>query len=327
MPSLTPWILAATFVGCKACAGCIDPGMPVDPTQPNHGDTDPPEDTADSIPPEDTAPPPPCQVPETEPNDDQDDADAVGLEQTACGSFSEVGDSEWLVFPGEDAQWIRVDVSAASIGSAADAYFGIKSLETFSVAYISNKTYEEDPWIVFPALGDEEYFVNLMESSGLYGEDYEWELLVSEDKAPVAWTVREEEDNDTAAEGQTVQPGDVILGSIDSTGDYDWFHIEVPDSVEKINWTFDVEGYTSGSPLASRITLWDETIVDEGLVEQGWLETNTASNGASDPDPRVEHSSQDAADWYLVIKNPTDDDDNGGSAFHWYTISIENDLE
>ncbi len=327
MLRFTPWLIAASFVGCKACVGCVDPDFPIDPDDPVIGETDPPEDTADTDPPEDTTPPPPCDVPETEPNDSIDEADQLALEHTACGGFTEEGDGEWLVFPAEDASWIRVQVEAAGMGSAADVAFSIVARESFEVTVITPTMYWEDPWLVFPTLGDSQYHLYLSERSSQFGDDHEWELLASEDKEPVAWTVSEIEDNDTPSGAQTVAVGDVILGTIDSASDYDWFHIQVPDAGEKIAWDFEVEAYTSGSPLASRLSLYDDQIVGADVDDVDFLATSFADTDNFDRDPHIEIQSEGAADWYLLIKNPATDGDDGGSAFHWYSITIANDQD
>lgn len=327
MLRLTPWLFAASFMGCKACVGCVEPDFPVDPDDPVIDETDPPEDTAETAPPEDTTPPPPCDLPESEPNDAMGDADEILLERTACGGFTQEDDGEWLTFPAEDAAWIRVSVEAAGMGSAADVAFSIMSLEFFEVTVITPTMYWEDPWIVFPALGDEAYHLYLSERSGQYGDDHEWELLASEDKEPVAWNVAEVEGNDVAAKAQTLAPGDVVLGTIDSSSDYDWFHISVPDVGEKIAWDFEVEAYTSGSPLASRLSLYDEQIVGADVDDVDFLATSFADADSYDRDPHIELQSEGAAEWYLLIKNPSTDGDDGGSAFHWYTITIANDQD
>ncbi len=323
-----PWLIAASLAGCKACSGCVEPEFPNDPNDPVINDTEPPEDTADTEPViEDTTPPPPCAFPETEPNDSMDEADAFDLETVACGGFTEDGDGEWLVFPAEDAEWIRVDVDAAEIGSAADISFSIMGLESFAVTVISPTMYWEDPWIVFPALGDAEYHLYLSERAGQYGDDHEWEVLASEDKAPVEYDLTEVEDNDLAENAQTVRAGQTVLGVISDQDDYDWYHIPVPEAEDKISWEITVEAYTSGSPLASRITLYDSSIVGADLDDVDWLATRFGDEDAYDRDPRIEIQSEGADDWYLVIKNPTVSGSERGSPFHWYAISIENDQE
>ncbi len=328
MLRFTPWLIAASFVGCDACSGCFEPEFPNDPDQPVTGETDPPEDTGEPWP---SAPSsasrPPCDVPETEPNDGMDQANAFELEQTACGCFEQDEDGEWLVFPAGDAAWLRVEVTAAGMGSAADVSFAINALETFANTVISPTMYWEDPWIVFPALGDSEYHLYLSERANQFGEDYEWEVLASEDKAPVEWTVEEVEDNDLATEAQTVEAGEVIFGIISESNDYDWYHIPVPDSDGKISWDINVEAYTSGSPLASRITLYPAEIVGGDMDDVDWLATAWSDSEEFDMDPRIEIQSEGATDWYLVIKNPTTSGSGRGSPFHWYTISIDNDQE
>ncbi len=253
----------------------------------------------------------------------------MALEQTACGCFTEQADGEWLVFPAEDAEWIRIQVDAASRGSAADVAFNISALESFAVTLITGTMYSEDPWIVFPALGDAEYHLYLSERAGQYGDDYEWQLLASEDKAPVEYTVVEVEDNDTADQAQDLPAGETVLGIISEPGDYDWYHIPVPDpgDAEKIKWTIDVEAYTSGSPLASRITLYESDVVGADLDDVDWLATSFADSEDYDQDPKIEIQSEEASDWYLVIKNPTSGGNDRGSPFHWYSLAIDNDLE
>ncbi len=327
MLRLTPWLIAASFVGCKSCIGCVDPDMPSDPNQPHIGDTSPEDsgDTGETAPPEDTTPPPPCDVPEVEPNESPDEAFTVPLESTACGSFQEQGDSDRMIIPAEDAQWIRIEVNAASIGSSADVAFALTAWEAGEYTLVSNREYEEDPWIVFPVLGDAEYDVSLHEVSGLYGQDYEWKLLASEDKAPVDWTVEEAESNDQCEEAQEVSAGDVVMGRLSSDSDYDWYHVVVPDSGDKINWTFDVDAYAFGSPLACRLTVWDEMVHDLDDVE--FIATAFSDGDTFDRDPKIELSTEGAGDLFILVQKPRITDDAAATEFHWYSLIFTNDLE
>ncbi len=327
MLRLTPWLIAASFVGCKSCIGCVDPDMPSDPNQPHIGDTSPEDsgDTGETAPPEDTTPPPPCDVPEVEPNESPDEAFTVPLESTACGSFQERGDSDRMIIPAEDAQWIRIDVDAAAIGSSANVSFALTAWESGEYAMIVNRTFEEDPWIVFPVLGDAAYDVTLYEESGQGGDDLEWELLASEDKAPVDWTVQESSNNNLCKNAQTIKAGDVVLGWLDEDFDYDWYHVEVPSSVDKINWTFQIEAYTKGSPLASRLSVWYVMVFD--LDDVDFLATSFEDGDTNNRDPKIELSTEGEGDLYLVVQKPSLTSDPSASAFHWYTLSINNDLE
>lgn len=324
-----PWLLAAGFLGCKACAGCFQPDQPVKPDD-HHGDSELEDtaDTGDTSPPEDTAPPPPCDLPETEPNDGLGDADAITLEHQACGNFSEAGDNDWLVFPAEDADWIRVGVDAASRGSRASVAFTLMARESGELTLQSSDGFVEDPWILFPVLGDPEYYLFLNEADGLSGEDYGWWLLASEDKAPVTWTREEVEDNGTAAQAETVQRGDVVFGKISDSYDYDWFHVQVPASETGITWTFTVEAYSSGSPLAARMSLYGPDVVGADIDDVTYLDSSFHDGTVADRDPQIVWPSRDATDWYLLVKMTREEAErNPGSAFHWYTLSIENDLD
>ncbi|MFH1468988.1 MAG: hypothetical protein ABIO70_31670 [Pseudomonadota bacterium] len=321
----TPMLLAAGLLGCKSCAGCFHPEQPTKPNE-HHGETDEPLDTEDTSPVVDTAPPPPCAVPETEPNNSLGDANAVPLEQQACGDFLDAGDGDWLVFPGEDADWLRVEVDAASRGSRASVAFSLMARASGELTLKTSDAFVEDPWILFPALGDEEYHLYLTEADALSGDDYGWWLLVSEDKAPVGWTREEVEANNTAAQAETVEPGDVIFGRISSSYDYDWYHLQVPASEAGITWTFTVEAYSSGSPLAARMSLYGPEVVGADIDDVPYLKSVFHDSTVADRDPVIEWPSRDATDWYLLVKMTREESEaNPGSAFHWYTLSIDND--
>jgi len=264
----------------------------------------------------DTAPPPPCDVPEFEPNDSVPDAQDLPIEELACGVFATSGDYDWFSFEvAEEDAWVSVVVDAADIGSPANATIMLGAGDFSAWVTVDDWQTSEDPWLVFPWAESSSFVFALLEAEGQSGEDYEWEVRASITKEPVPFNVTESDDNDAAADAQTLEPGDVVFGLMESTNDFDWYHVVTPE--EKATWNFVVEANGFGSPANTRLKLYADDILtdaDATPIESGWT-----SDGAFDIDPSMEQSSYSAQDWYVLIKTAEGD----GSPFHWYTITVE----
>ncbi len=311
-----PWLALFALASCKGCAGC-QPTLNPDDNGEKKGDTEEPVDSAESEPPLDTAPPPPCALPEEEPNSPYDLALELEQELIACGYFSSGMDFEWMVFEEEDADWLLVDVRAESIGSAANVGFVI-STEDFSEAVeVNGSRYSEDPVLTFPAMGAGRHYMYLFEEDQQGGEDYEWELMLSETKCPVEYNATATEVGDTPSVALELEDGDVYFGTFDYPDDYDWYVIHSPATKDKIDWTFTVEAYGSGSPANSRMSLWSADVLKTGTYEGGALENAVSDEDSYDLDPRLEHSITEEADLYLMVK----ESDGEGSAYYWYTLT------
>ena len=300
-----------------ACRGCAcGPDLPSNDDDPAKQDTAPIDTQWVDTQWVDTAPPPPCDVPEVEPNDSVSEAQYLPVEDLACGVFNSGGDYDWFSFEVTDADvWVSVVVDAADIGSPANASLLLGSGDFASWVNVHDWQTSEDPWLVFPWSEPSTFVFALLEAEGQSGEDYEWEARASVTKEPLPYNTTESDENDSAGEAQLLEPGDVVFGLLEATNDFDWYRVETPE--ERATWTFTVEANGSGSPANTRLKLYGEDILtdaDATPIESGWT-----SDGAFDVDPTLEQSSYSAQDWYLLIKTAEGD----GGPFHWYTITVE----
>ena len=307
-----------TMLSCRACESCVSftPEYPDDERR--RVETDEPLDTVDSALPVDTAPPPPCDFPEEEPNDALTTPNIIEREYWACGSFQNYQDYDWLEFSGDEASWFKVQVRAAQVGSPANVSFYLIDDDYQDAVTITGSNTSEDPWIVFPTLGADNYLVQLYEEDMGYGEDYEWELRASETKLSIEWNRQEEEPNGEATSANDLQEGDVVFGYLDEAADRDWFHVVAPE--EKSTLVFKVEAYGSGSPVISRLVLYDSAVLDD--PDTDWLERAFTDEGTYDRDPNLEYSTSEPQDLYLLFRwSPQRPDDDGpGGPYYWYTL-------
>ncbi len=302
------------LVGCNGCT----PKIPdvVDPDTQDDTDTDTAADTADSSV-TDTGPflPPRCDFEEVEPNDQASLAMAIPMEVWGCGVMmpanpknAPFGDADYFTFTAAEPGWVEVRVDAASRGSAADMQFIVYDDDdsiTVADSYLTT-----DPILRFPAPDPTDYTVILGETSLLFGDDYTWFLLSSLVKAPVEWTFNEVEPNDDFATATTFAPGGTVFGTVGEAGDFDWYHIVTPKEATYVRFT--MTAFKQGSPVDGQVVLYanDGTTV---LVDdrRGEIEY--------DLDPWFERAQTGTNDWYVLVRN----EEEKGSRFHWYTLSIE----
>ncbi len=319
--------LVALLGGCNGCRPALPP--PLDTDEPP--DTPPVDtETGETAAPVDTAPPPPCPVVEVEPNDAIGQAQELPLQTWACGEFDYILDGEWfIVTPTVSAEqtteantpWMTIQVEAASRGSSANPQIllsvGGESVLKFG-DYLTT-----DPRLVFPIPSVEPYAINLGESDLLYGEDYRWHLMASIDKAPVSWDHAEIEagddpdtpdvveaiDNDNEATAQPFPLGERLYGAIEAPGDFDWYKVSVTD-VGEVLLVFDIDAYGFGS--AADLTIWVYDTVGSEPDMKPYGRTN------ADLDSWLQKRVVGPADYYVRVR----DQDDQGSRFHWYTLSI-----
>jgi hypothetical protein len=196
-----------------ACRGCAcGPELPSNNDDPHKQDTATIDTQWVDTSVVDTAPPPPCDVPEFEPNDSVPDAQDLPIEELACGVFATSGDYDWFSFEvAEEDAWVSVVVDAADIGSPANATIMLGAGDFSAWVTVDDWQTSEDPWLVFPWAESSSFVFALLEAEGQSGEDYEWEVRASITKEPVPFNVTESDDNDAAADAQTLEPGDVEL--------------------------------------------------------------------------------------------------------------------
>ncbi|MEL6347755.1 MAG: hypothetical protein AAFV53_31910, partial [Myxococcota bacterium] len=257
-------ILLVSLLGAAGCQGCVTPNIPTETeVVADSGEID--EDSGDTGP-DDTSPPPPCDVPEVEPNS-IDAPQTLPLEQWACGEIGQAADIDAFRFIAPDAGWYKIEVRSEQLGAEADLrlFADDDDLEMVMISNASRGTY--DPEVVFPLEGPTAFTAWLQEIDSLSGEDYFWEMLVSEVKPPLSWISEETEPNDTISTPEPIASGDLVYGIL-SRNDRDWFTFEV--ETDRASLTAEVQAWQHGSPLDARLQLWfpgDED-VDEGVTPE-----------------------------------------------------------
>jgi len=289
---------------CRACTGCVE--LPDDDQQ--APDTAP----QDSAEPEDTGPPAPCAFPEEEPNNTLGQAQEIDIEAWACGTISESGDLDTFRFVGTEEGWLRVWVRGFDIGSYAELSLYVSDNTQEYAAIQLNSEDSTDPLLVVPVPDGHTWFAQVGDAYGGAGERYIWELIGSITKAPVEWTVEEVEPNDIMVDGQFVEDGDVIYGTVGVAGDYDWFLFEVPEG--KVDIVARVVAKKEGSPLDATLVLYTPDGVVKSTVASGEL--------GSDRDPLMEISLDEAGTWGLLMKSV-----NGANPLFWYSLEFSMDTE
>lgn len=302
------------LAGCNGCRPSIPPVENPDTQDPTDSDT---TETGDSTVSTDTGPelPPRCDFAEVEPNDQAAQAMSMPMEKWACGvmmpadpKHAPFGDVDYFAFTTPEAGWVEVSVEAARRGSSADMQAIVYDADdsiTVTDSYLST-----DPLLRFPGSAAADYTVILGETSLAFGEDYDWYLLTSMIKAPVEWTFNETEPNDSFSEGNTFVPGDTVYGTIDHAGDFDWYHVVTPK--EATTLVFTMNAFKAGSPVDGQVALY----ATDGTT---LLHDDRRGQIEYDLDPWFEQRQTEANDWYVLVRNEQDK----GSHFHWYTLSIE----
>lgn len=310
-------LILASSLSLQGCKSCFAPSLPSpDLPKTDTQDDDSATDSADSgdSGPIDTTPPPPCDVPEVESNNNPNEPQALPLDQWACGIFDTTIDPEAFGFSTTQADWIRLEVRAVSIGSEADVSLNLFEPDGDISAAWTGSTYSTDPFIVFKVDKARDFVAMLSDAYYGYGEDWFWEMMVTVTKAPVEWTAEEAEPNDEDTEANALTPGTTSLGVISSSSDLDWFKVSVPDA-EKHTLRVRVYAARHGSPVDLKAIVYDPS--------GNWAETSLTGENGYDRDPWLDVTTDEAGDWTILIR----DEFAKGSPIYWYTIVTELDPE
>ena len=307
-------LLALGLPGCKSCfISCIDPGVPNPPhpdtSKDDSGDSsDSAEDSTESSPPVDTSPEPPCAVPEVEPNG-LSDPQELPLEQWACGVFDVYLDVDGFTFDVPDAGWVRLNVRATAIGSAADVSVNLGEPGGDYGAIVGGSYSSSDPFLVFYTDKARTFDAYLSEAYYGYGENYTWEMLASTEKPPVTWTMDEVEPNDSKTEAMAMASGDVMYGTISEGSDFDWIKISIPDDA-KHDVSVKVTASREGAPTDLRALAYDPSGVFAKAASSG--------ENTYDRDPWLEFTTDEAGDWTVLLREEYEK----GSPIYWYTVAV-----
>lgn len=240
--------LVAALWGCQC--------QPQIPTPPEDTETTTTGETANTG---DTAPPPPCAVPEVEPNDNLDAPNVLVLEKQACGQIGQPLDLDWWSFSLTEDHWVEIELEAGN-GSIADMSILLTAEgETWAAARADDPG-SRDATLRFPAPAGT-YVLNASDQNFDGGDRYDYDLLVSEAKPPVEWSDEEAEPNDDQAGANVATAGAAIWGVMDGNGilpDYDWFQVAVPTG--KHTLSVDVVAYAEGSAADLTVYLYDAAL-------------------------------------------------------------------
>lgn len=315
--SLSVALLLAVLPLAQGCKSCFAPSLPsptVTKDDSDAGDTDAETgETGDSTP-VDTTPPPPCDVPEVESNNNPSEPQDLPLDQWACGTFETQVDPEFLTFSTTQADWVRLEVRAVSIGSEADVSLNLYEPDGDYEAAWYGSEYSSDPFIQFKTDEARDFTVMLSDAYYGYGEDWFWEIMATVTKAPVTWAAEEVEPNNYNTEPTEVTSGVTTYGVISSSSDLDWFKISVPDA-DKHTLRVRVDAAGSGSPADLRAVVYDPS--------GSWAKTSLTGEDVYDRDPWMDVTTDMAGDWTILLR----EDYEHGSPIYWYTVVIELDPE
>lgn len=293
-------LLALFLVGCGPCRGC-QPELPDTDGQDTDTDTDPTV--------VDTAPPAACTLPEEEPNNALSQAQELPLEVQACGELSPAPDFDNWRFTVPGAMWLGVYAHSTSIGSRSDVGLVLIRDDDESIEVHDRDDGEQDVELVFPATAAG-FTALIVDDNNLGGpDDYFYELLVGEAKAPVTYNLVEV-DADAPEDAQTLADEDVVMGFIDEAHDVDWYRLPIPASMRSVEmW---VEARQHGSAATLRVQVYDDP---EGTP----FATLVGSSDGTSDDPDDELPTEGDAVWYLRVSAPSG---QGGFA-HWYTLAVD----
>ncbi|MFM2153192.1 MAG: hypothetical protein RL199_1627 [Pseudomonadota bacterium] len=316
-----------------ACEGCLsscfqpDLGNPPDNDPPDDPPDDPPPDTDE---PDDTAPPPPCDLPEVEPNDTVGAAQLLPFSTWACGVLDPFGDAEYFAVDVEEAGWMRVWARGADFGSSADLQLVLEHSQLEERDAISSRIPgSTDAMLIVPVDDTGRWVVQVTDEQGTASERHEWELHVGGAKAPVEWSLTEVEytddgpaSSDPPSSGQLVTDGDRVFGTFfqdDKTDREDFYQFVVP-AEGKTTVTLKVEAWGFGSPADVQLQIYRLSDPSDPV--------RTARYGATsyDLDPLLEYTAsggeQDEV-WFVKLTEEL----NGASPLYWYVLDVQLETE
>jgi len=307
--SLTFIPLACLVILGQGCQ--CNPGLP--PTSDNSTETNTGGDSASSTT-IDTAPPPPCDVPEVEPNNDAATATPLPTELEACGTFEADLDIDWWSVEVEDDGWLGVRVDAQDIGSTADVAVVVDG--PFGSVTRDGNEERNDVDLLVP-VGAGRYDILVTEETASSGERYYYDMLATVQKEPFEVDRQDPSTNTAAASALVLQSGERVLGFLDdlATGE-DWYVVDVPPGRHLV--TIDVQGFAEGSPADTSVWLYDDSL---DSLPEGCRMQCEISDGAQpgERDPYFEYDSGGNEAVYVRIR---DTSGRTGSAY-WYVLRVD----
>ncbi len=313
---MTP-LLVLFLVACDGCASCFG-GLPSDNNNDNNNDPpidDPSDDGGEAgggvgSGTGDLPDPPPCDVPEEEPNDSRSEAQALPMEQWACGFISEVGDVESFTTTMPEAGWMTIWARGADFGSTADLLVITERLDDNDFkARQGWSPGTTDAILTVPVSVASDWLIQVVDEQSTYSDTHEWQLIATEDKAPVEWDFVEDEasGNNAIGTGDVLRDGDRVYGVLDRN-DQDFYRLEIPPGRTQLYAR--VHAWRFGSPADTALSLYRP---NENLVRR-----KNSGETDYDFDPLMDRTIYDEGVWFLKV----DLAGTGGSPLYWYVLEI-----
>jgi sugar lactone lactonase YvrE len=197
-------------------------------------------------------------ITEAEPNDSIAQATLVTLGDTASGTISPSNDIDWYAVDLTAGSVVDLDVTAARSGSAIDAVIALVAPDGESFLAYNDDWHGLDPRIVFPISTTGRYFVGIggtTTTTGSYALAFGLAAL------------DEVEPNDTPDEATVVAATDTVLATFSTSGDVDYFAVDVTDTVILSALA---SPSVSGAPLSLTLYGTDGTTVLDTVSDPGY---------------------------------------------------------
>ena len=227
-----------------------------------------------------------CENPETEPNDEADDANAMGPSDVICGVINPAGDEDWFAFEVDAYTMVNFDVDAADQGSTLSPKIDVWSTDGVSERCGTVGTNDPQFTSFFARAGT--YYVSMADlSANGAGLDYFYTLDLT---ATSPCDATESEPNANDGQANPITTAQVTCGHVDSDDDKDYFSVQIGAGE---TWDITVDSFAVGSTLKGQLTLFDT----DGVTELAY-DDPTYPN-----DPIITHTFGAAGRYYLQVES------------------------
>jgi len=302
--------LLGTMLACQSCQGC-KPELPnVDTSEPQDSEKDDSDSAQDSPVDTDTAPPPPCEFPELEPNNNPGQATVAELEAWACGVFEAAYDFDHFQVEVPYAGWLKVDVDAAERGSSAAPFLFVESDSGLGFGADAEAS-STDPLLVVPIPSSGTFTILLTDGYNGSGLDFDYQVKTSLTKAPLSWDYGMTDGTSKDAP-MSMDWGDRVYGVVDDSQTVHWIELPVPEG--KADVQFQVMAHRYGSPLSSTLRLFPRS---DGELPDKPTELANSDPDSSSWDPILRLSAEGEESWVVSIKVT---EGSGTGDLYWFVF-------
>jgi len=252
-----------------------------------------------------------------EPNNNNEDAQQVPLEEWICGEFNESNDFDVFLFNFPEEGWLKVWGRGADIGSLSDLILTVD--KGSDVAISAAQFNSTDPLMIIPVDEAGPIYAMMQEQYGGTGDENFYELLISQVKSPVEYNQIEEDDfnaNNSPSGANPVEDGSRVFGRTSDNYDTDWYRISLPEG-EQVTLNISIEAFMEGSPIDPIIYLYPAEAFESSAANYVAIRNNSLED-ANNLDPEINYTTDEGGEWAILVEN----NGSGGSDFHWYVMDI-----